>query len=771
MKPYLWSSISSVYFGLLALTAPLLLPLVELPVQAQVASPADVRQGYALLAKGWVNQAIKVLQQAVQRYPQSVQARLGLAIAYRRAGRDAEAFQTYEQVVKLDPGNPLALKSIGLLGGFRPEWQQRGIAALTVVLTQTPNDLEALTQRALLYGYQGRFDDSLADYQIVLRTNPTPAVLMGAAQVAVYNGNYAQGLELFERYLSTGKPLTGSARLAYARGLSSSGRATQAIQVLESQPPTMLDAVGMQWHYELSRAYLANQEPTRAIATLSPLRGRPEAKLTLARGLYEMGRQTNTAVLVQEANTLFKQALTEATNPPLALFQEVADILSTQSPRERDYALQSYRRLVQLEPNNPALQIKRLALENQLGYLSRFEVRQSLRSLLQPLPSDLGQQRRIAEGLMRISPDAEFLSVYQTLVQNPAINQPFLHFRLAQILVERNELPAARNALAVYVNSPQSKGDLAPQLLAAEIERRAGNLEAAARRYQAVIEFNPVDADVGMGALRGLAGIRLAQGLPHQALQVYDQLVARNPQDLTLPLGRASLAYQAQQITAQEAQAVLTTWLSNRPTRDAPPELLSLVGALPADAQRENLYESLTASNPDYMPVQVRFVQMLMQRNPTEARARVNQMIASWRQSGLLTGISADLAAAQLAQVVDNTELATNAYQAVLTKQPGNVDALVGLGDLQFKQRRFETAEKFYNQALIYQPKNINVQRSRIEVDVARDYPMEAIQKLEQLKLQLQLDNSIDSDIARRQQKLEEDLLQRRGFQPPWERY
>lgn len=772
MRRRSWQSACSAYFGILVMGMPLtLLPWISSPVQAQSVSPTEVREGYALLGKGWINDAIKVFQQAVQRYPQSVEAKLGLAIAYRRAGKDAEAFRTYEQAAQLDPKNQLALKSLGLLGSYRPEWQQRGIQALTTLLTLNPNDSEARAQRALLYGYQGRFDESLADYQIVLQTNPAPEVLLGAAQVYVYNGNYAQGLELFDRYLKTGQPLTGFAHLAYARGLRSSGNAAQAIQVLEAQKPNKLDAVGIQWQFELSQAYLANQEPTKAIATLNVLRGQPDTTLALARGLYEIGRQTNTIALVNEATQLFTQALTQTPNAPLVLFKEVADILSTQSPRQREYALQSYRRLVQLDPNDPELQIKRLALENQLGYMSKAEVRQNLRSLLQPLPSDPGQLRRIAQGLVRISPDAEFLSVYQTLLQTPNINEPFLNFRVAQILVERNDLAAARNALALYTTTLQARGDLAPQLLAAEIERREGNLEAAAKRYETVIAFNPVDTDVVAGALRGLAGIRLAQGLPNEALKVYDQLLARNPQDLTLQLGRASIAYQAKQISAESAQIVLNTWLSSRPATDTPPELLSLVGALPPDPQREALYISLTETNPDYIPVQLRLVQVLMKRNPAEAKARVDQIIARNRQSGTLSDTTANLLQAQLAQAVGNTELATASYQAVLAKQPGNVDALVGLGDLQFKQRNFETAGQFYNQALAYQPNNVNVRRSLIEVNVAQDHPLEAIQKLEQLRVQLYADGNADPDLAQRQQKIEEDFLQRRGFQPPWERY
>jgi hypothetical protein len=41
---------------------------------------------------------------------------------------------------------------------------------------------------------------------------------------------------------------------------------------------------------------------------------------------------------------------------------------------------------------------------------------------------------------------------------------------------------------------------------------------------------------------------------------IFDQLVARNPQDLTLQLARASLAYQAKVIPESQAEAVLNYW-------------------------------------------------------------------------------------------------------------------------------------------------------------------------------------------------------------------
>lgn len=745
---------------------------IAAPIAQAQAVPAEVREGYGLLGKGWVRDAIAVFQRAVQRYPQSVEARLGLAIAYRRNGQDAEAFQTYEQVLAIDPNNQLALKSVGLLGGFRPEWQTRGIAALTTLLSLTPNNTEARAQRALLYGYQGRFAEALADYEIALQGNPTPDVLLGAAQVYTYNSNYQQGLALFDRYRQTTRqPITGFAALAYARALRNMGNAEQAVQLLEAQlaGTKPIDELNIQLRVELSQAYLATQRETQALAILDPLRGRADALLPLARGLNEIGRQVNQPVLITEAATLYRQALAQTPNPSPLLLREVADVLSSQ-PQEREFALQLYRQVAIAQPDDRAVQIKLLALENQLGNLSEAELRQRLRPLLDPLPNDRVQQQAIAQALVRVEPDPEFLPIYETLIQSgAAATEPFLNFRVAQILLERNDLTGTRNALAAYTATPQARGDLAPQLVAAEIERREGNLEASARRYAAVIAANPIDPDVGMAALRGLAGVRLAQGRPNEALQLYDELVARNPNNLQIQVGRASVAYQANRISVAEAETVLNTWLSSRPATDTPPELFSLVGTLPPTPQRESLYLSLTEADPDYLPVQLRLVQVLADRDPAAARVRVNQIVSRSQANGTGNTVEAYLVQGQLAQAIGDVPLADQSFQAALTQQPNNTDALIGLGNLRLQQRRFTAAEEFLNQALTLRPTDVGIQRSLIEVKIGQDYPLQALQQLEQL--QLQQIAGTDSDLAQRRQKIEEDFLQRRGFQPPWERF
>ena len=763
--------ISALYLGILLAGEPLLHP-GGLPIaQAQQAVPTTVRQGFTQLGQGLVNDAIATFRGAVRQYPNSIEAKLGLAIAYRRAGRDADAWQTYQEVLAQAPNNQLALKTVGILGGFRPEWQQQGIEALTTLLTLTPNDTDALAQRALLYGYQGRFAESLTDYQRVLQQNPSPDVVLGAAQIYTYSGNYAQGLELFNRYQTTGKPITGGAAIAYARALRGTGNAAQAIAILQAQLQPQLNTTAIQVRSELSQAYLDNGQPTEALAILDPLRGRMDSRLALARALNEIGQRQNQPTLLNEAAALYRQALTTTPNPSPLLVREVADVLSG-IPSQRQAALQLYTQLAQQQPNDRVLALQKLTLENQLGVLSRADLRVQLRALLQPLPSNPTEQQAIAQALTRIDPDPELLPVYQSLLQ-ANVNEPFLNFRLAQLLIEQNDLTGAKAALATYQTTPIGANDQAPQLLLAEIDRRQGNLEAAAQRYQAITTNQAADLDVQSAALRGLAGIRLAQSRPGDALALYDQLLAKNPQDLQVQLGRTSVAYQAGRTSEAEAEAVLNAWLQARSPSDAPPELYSLVGALPPSPQREALYTRLIEADSSNVQVQVRLVQLLAQRDPYRAQAQVNQLLARVRSTASSDRDNVNLyfLQGQLAQALGKLNQADAAYQAILARQPENADALSALGGIRFQQRRFDSATSLYAQVLTFRPDDLDARKSLAELAAAQGNTLDALQQFEQLQLQQTANGGTDPSSSRRVQQIQEDFLKQRGFQPSWERY
>jgi tetratricopeptide (TPR) repeat protein len=509
-------------------------------VQAQV-RPAIVTEGYALLERGWVSNAIEVFRQAVQQYPQSVEAQLGLALAYQRNGNDTEAWNRYQQVLSLDPQNRQALAAIGKLGSYRPEWQPAGIAALTTLLELDAANLEARSQRALLYGYQGQFPEAIADYEIVLAAEPTPDRILNAAEVYTYSGNYSQGLAWFEAYLRTNRTIPNNQVSAYALALQETGRPDRAVQILSSRLAALqtLDQTAIQIRTTLAIAYQRNGQLEAALDILEPLEGNADARLPLARALSAIGRAEDDSEIYEIAVALYQQVLQQTPNPSTALRTEAADVLS-EFPMTHPQALFLYQALLEEQPENQSLQIKRLVVANQIGQLSRVELYEQLQTILQTLPSPTSEQRLLSQALVRVDPPAPvLLPIYQTLLQAD-VGVPFLQFRLAQIYLQQADFANARQALQAYSATPIGSQDWAPELLLAEIERREGNLNASAQRYESIIAANPRPRIVA-DALRGLAGIRLAQGQLNNALVLYDRLLANNPNDLVSQIGKASI--------------------------------------------------------------------------------------------------------------------------------------------------------------------------------------------------------------------------------------
>ena len=766
-------SISLFTFSFVLLTYPINVPALGSNIAtAQTQKlPAAVKKGFNLLKKGLVNDAIATFKQALKSRPQSLQARLGLAIAYRRAGKISEAWNAYQRVLEIDGSNQLALKSIGLLGTYRPQWNAKGIEALTTLLQINSNDGEARGLRATLYSYQGRFAQAIADYKIALNSNPTPDTILGAAQTYSYTGDFSQALQLFNRYKAGGQNIQGFAAVAYGRTLRETGNAAGAVQVLEVQlqRSSSLDAVAIETRKELAIAYLETEQQAQALAILDPLRGRSDTLLPLARALNEIRKSTNNQALTQQVGDLYRQALANNPDPSSQLLKEVGDVF-TGLPQGRQAALQLYRQASAKSPGDRGLQIKQLALENKLGLLTKNALNQRLFPIFQNLPNDPAQLQPLASALADIdNPDPELLPIYQNFLQpgvtSSGVNVPFLYFRVAQIYLQLNDMTSARQALAAYSTTSQGKKDLAPQLLAAEIERREGNLQASIRRYQALLGNNPSN-DIVNAALQGLAGIRVQQKRYQEALSAYDQLLSLNPQSPNIQLGRTNVAYQAKIISQAEAEGILNNWLATQPATNTPPELFGLVTTLPTSSQRVPLYNYLVQIEPRNIRLQMRLVQAIAERSPARARARVKRLLANLPKNS-----NTDQLQAELARAIGDFDRASEAYERILATEPDNTDALAALGGIRFEQRQFDSAQQVYTEVVELKPDDKEARRALAGLNAIMDKPLTALAQLEQIQLEQMSQGATDVDISRQMQQLREDFLLRRGFQPPWESY
>jgi tetratricopeptide (TPR) repeat protein len=218
---------------------------------AKSANPIALGQTY--LQKGWADAAIDAFKEGIRRSPQSAPAYLGLAQSYEKNGQLEPAWDAYNQVVKIDPKNPIALRAVGAFGEYRPEWQTAGIAALDQFLQQSPQDAAALTQRALLLGFQGKFEPAWADYSQLDPAAMSLKTLLKAGETAGFSGRWPIAVGLYDRVLQqTPDDLTAQVYRAYFGTKAQQVTTAEATQVLrqwlatnpDNITPTVADLAG-----------------------------------------------------------------------------------------------------------------------------------------------------------------------------------------------------------------------------------------------------------------------------------------------------------------------------------------------------------------------------------------------------------------------------------------------------------------------------------------------------------------------------------------------
>lgn len=752
-----WSSL-----GLRSLVIGVLIIGLEagIPPRARGQMSPPVSQGYALLERGWVNDAIAAFQSALGTYPNSLEARLGLAIAYQRAGRDDDAWAAYQAVLAVDEDNPAALAALGEMGSYRPSWQTTGIEALTQLLGQNPNNARARQQRALLYGYQGRFTSALADYALLLADEPAPQVLLEAAQVYAFSSDFEGALVLFDRYRQTG-PYPDVVLPVYALTLQQTGSPAAAIKLLQPllQEANQTDGFALQVRTGLANAMDASGDLEGALELLAPLQDMPEARLPLARAYSAIGRRRLDPSLFGDAVSLYQAVLLDTEAPSYGLRVEVADVLS-EWPDSQATALEMFQQLATENPGVVSLTVRSHLLAYELDLETPATTADQLLAQLTPFPSSPPEQRAIATALIRIdNPHPDLLPVYETVAA--AVAAPLLDYRMAQIHLAQKDLVAARQALSAYRATPLGQADIGAELLIADIERQEGKLAASAQRYEAIIADSP-EPQIMNQALRGLTFVRTLEGNPKAALPVYEQVIAAAPNDLDYQLGYALLAYRTESMPQAEATKTLDAWLASHDLTNPPAELFDLVGALPADSARADLYIALLDLRPDDIWLQWRTIQLMAATQPDLAQTKMEEMIAAQPDNLTLYFFQGELAQQQ-----GNLPLAATAYETILARQPENIGALGALAGVRFQQQELEMARQLYGQVLELEPENPEARYAMAELNVAADYRLTALDQLQQL----QTESADMPQLPRRIQDLEYDLLRRRGFQPPWERF
>jgi cellulose synthase operon protein C len=220
------------------------------------------------------------------------------------------------------------------------------------------------------------------------------------------------------------------------------------------------------------------------------------------------------------------------------------------------------------------------------------------------------------------------------------------------------------------------------------------------------------------------------------------------------------------QMKVSEAEKILNGWLETYPNTNPPSEFLDLLSELPTHESRTELYSRLIKLNPTELKLQRRSLELLAMKDPIAARKQLEAFMA--RSEG---DVNAYYLQGEVARSLSDLDLAAAAYNAILAKQPENVDALTALGGVRFEQKRYGEARGIYDRAIALRPNDWSLRRTIADLSLAQDEPFTALAQLKVVQT-LQRQQGIKDEVTDYQiTQIEIERLKRRSFQPNWEGY
>jgi len=272
----------------------------------QVSLRVQTSLGEIALAESKPDEAEKAFRRVLELNPQSARAHSGLAEILLAANKHSEAITEAKAAVTAgdDRAAIFALLGVALTNTNK---QDEALAAFDEVLKREPKNTLALLYRAEVYAARNKPAEAAADLRSALAIEPNTRTKLRLATLLAKAKQFDEASKLFQEVI-TAEPDNAEARAGLTAALIDSGKAEEAIgqleQLIKSEPKRSV------LHAQLAELYLPKQpekalEHYRQAAELEPKNASHQVGLASA---LVKGRK------FQEAVDLLKPLL--ASNPP-----------------------------------------------------------------------------------------------------------------------------------------------------------------------------------------------------------------------------------------------------------------------------------------------------------------------------------------------------------------------------------------------------------------------------------------------------------------------
>ena len=131
---------------------------------------ASYKQANLLLDQGKTQEACNILQELVNNNPQNFAYTHDLAVALEQLGDKDKALSYFKTAVKLSPDSGAAHYSLGRFYELEDNNLEQAIGEYQMALAIDPNNFPAHNNLGVIYSKQGKYPESVTEFQAALKT-------------------------------------------------------------------------------------------------------------------------------------------------------------------------------------------------------------------------------------------------------------------------------------------------------------------------------------------------------------------------------------------------------------------------------------------------------------------------------------------------------------------------------------------------------------------------------------------------------------------------